>query len=73
MPSFVGPIKINSVEGGAVVQMGDCLYIAPKVATKALGGSGGFNTGDLIMTNNVISFTNAIDSDVFDQNVTANN
>ncbi|KQC47331.1 hypothetical protein AP057_01380 [Geobacillus sp. Sah69] len=73
MPSFVGPIKINNVGSGAVVQMGDCLYIAPKVATKTQAGSGGFNTGDFIMTNNAISFTNAFDPDVSDQNVAANN
>lgn len=40
MPSVVGPIKINNVSSGAVVQMGDCLYIAPKVATKTIAGSG---------------------------------
>ncbi|GCD83848.1 spore germination protein [Parageobacillus thermoglucosidasius] len=73
MPSVVGPIKINNVSSGAVVQMGDCLYIAPKVATKTMTGSGGFNTGDFIITNNGINLTNTFDSDAFDSNVAANN
>jgi spore germination protein PF len=73
MPSVVGPIKINNVSSGAVVQMGDCLYIAPKVATKTQAGSGGFNTGDFIMTNNGISLTNSFDPDQFDSNVAGNN
>jgi spore germination protein PF len=73
MPSVVGPIKINTVSSGAVVQMGDCLYIAPKVATKTTAGSGGFNTGDFVITNNGISLTNTFDSDTFDSNVAANN
>jgi spore germination protein PF len=72
MPSVVGPIKINNVSSGAVVQMGDCLYIAPKVATKTQAGSGGFNTGDFIITNNGISLTNSFDPDQFDSNVAAN-
>jgi spore germination protein PF len=73
MPAVVGPIKITNVSSGAVVQVGDSLYIAPKVATKTQAGSGGFNTGDFIITNNGISFTNSFDPDVFDSNVTANN
>jgi spore germination protein PF len=72
MPSVVGPIKINNVSSGAVVQMGDCLYIAPKVATKTQAGSGGFNTGDFIITNNGISLTNSFDPDQFDSNVAGN-
>ncbi|EZP78733.1 spore germination protein gerPA/gerPF [Parageobacillus genomosp. 1] len=72
MPSVVGPIKINNVSSGAVVQMGDCLYIAPKVASKTNAGSGGFNTGDFILTNNGISLTNSFDPDQFDSNVAAN-
>lgn len=73
MPSVVGPIKINNVSSGAVVQMGDCLYIAPKVATKTMAGSGGFNTGDFVITNNGISLTNTFDPDALDSNVAANN
>jgi spore germination protein PF len=73
MPSVVGPIKITSVSSGAVVNFGDTLYIAPKVATKANGGSGAFNTGDFMITFNGISLTNDFDSDAFDSNVKANN
>lgn len=73
MPAVVGPIKITNVSSGAVFQVGDTLYIAPKVATKTQGGSGGFNTGDFIITNNGISLTNSFDPDVFDSNVAGNN
>jgi spore germination protein PF len=73
MPAVVGPIKITNVSSGAVFQVGDTMYIAPKTATKTQGGSGGFNTGDFILTNNSISFTNSLDPDVFDNNVAGNN
>jgi spore germination protein PF len=73
MPAVVGPIKITSISSGAVFQVGDALYISPKSASKAQAGSGGFNTGDFIMTNNGISLTNTFDPDLFDSNVAANN
>ncbi|MCZ0755385.1 spore germination protein [Anoxybacillus sp. J5B_2022] len=73
MPAVVGPIKITNIGSGAVFQVGDTLYIAPKIATKTLGGAGGFNTGDFIITNNGISLTNTFDPDVFDSNVAGNN
>ncbi|MDC3413731.1 spore germination protein [Aquibacillus sp. 3ASR75-11] len=71
MPSVVGPIKINSV-GGGVVNFGDSFYLSPKSASKTSSGSGAFNTGDFICTNNGLNSTNVSDPDVADQNTTAN-
>jgi uncharacterized phosphosugar-binding protein len=66
MPSFVGIVKIISVGSGAIVQMGDSIYHSPKSTTKSYAGSGSFNTGDLAVTNNAVSSTNAFDSDGVD-------
>lgn len=71
MPSIVGPIKINSVDGG-VINFGDSFYLAPKSSSKTAAGSGAFNTGDFICTNTGFSSTNPIDPDVNDQNVSGN-
>ncbi|QDP39755.1 spore germination protein [Radiobacillus deserti] len=71
MPSAVGPLKINSVSGG-VVNFGDSFYLAPKSTSKTAAGSGGFNTGDFINTNNGWSSTVTNDPDAADQNVSAN-
>lgn len=71
MPSIVGPIKINSV-GGGVVNFGDSFYLSPKSSSKTASGSGSFNTGDFINTNNGLSSTNPVDPDVADQNTTGN-
>jgi spore germination protein PF len=70
MPSLVGPVKINSAEG--VVTFGDTLYSAPKSTTKTAAGSGAFNTGDFLITNNGLSSTNTYDPDAADQNVVGN-
>ncbi|MGG6432561.1 spore germination protein [Anoxybacillus sp. D401a] len=72
MPALVGPIKINLVASGAVMQVGDTLYVSPKVTSKTFAGSGAFNTGNFIIANNGISLTNTLDSDVLDQNVAGN-
>lgn len=69
MPSIVGPIWINSVSGG-VVKFGDSLTVSPVSSSKTSSGSGSFNTGDFIATNNWISATNSIDPDVNDQQTT---
>ncbi|RSK26360.1 spore germination protein [Bacillus sp. HMF5848] len=71
MPAIVGPIKIVSV-GGGVVNFGDSFYIAPKETAKTLAGSGAFNTGDFLATNNWLNSTNGVDPDVNDQNVSGN-
>jgi spore germination protein PF len=71
MPSIIGPVKINNVSGG-VVNFGDSFYISPKSASKVSAGSGSFNTGDFICTNNGISATNTVDPDFNDQQTVAN-
>ncbi len=70
MPSIVGPVQINNVEG--IINLGDSFYISPKGSSKSSLGSGGANTGDFYVVNNVISATNEIDPDASDSNITAN-
>ncbi|MGG3999435.1 spore germination protein [Anoxybacillus kestanbolensis] len=72
MPALVGPIKINLVGSGAVMQVGDTLYISPKITSRTFAGAGAFNTGNFIMANNGISLTNTLDFDASDQNVVGN-
>ena len=71
MPSFVGPIKINSISGG-IVNFGDALNISPKSASKSVSGSGGANTGNFHIVNNGISISSNVDPNVNDQDQTAN-
>ncbi|WP_449539398.1 spore germination protein [Ferdinandcohnia sp. Marseille-Q9671] len=71
MPSIVGPIKINSV-GGGVVNFGDSFYVSPKSTGKSYSGSGSFNTGDFLCTNNGVNATNTNDEDFADQLIKAN-
>jgi spore germination protein PA/spore germination protein PF len=66
MPSIVGNFKVISVGSGAIVQVGDAIYLSPKSASKTYAGAGSFNTGDLPVTNNAASATNTFDSDLVD-------
>ena len=66
MPSIVGNMKIVSVGGSGVVQIGDCIQISPESTTKTFAGSGSFITGDIPQTYNAISSTNTNDSDIQD-------
>jgi len=72
MPAIIGPVQIVNV-GGGIVQFGDTVYISPKSSTKTFAGSGGFNTGGLIVTNNGLSGTNVLDTNVIDQPIAGNN
>ncbi|GAE93621.1 protein GerPF [Gracilibacillus boraciitolerans JCM 21714] len=72
MPSIVGPIKINSVGGGGVINFGDSFYLSPKSASKSAYGAGANNTGDFLNTNTGFNITNAIDPDAVDQIVGGN-
>lgn len=71
MPAIVGPIKIISI-GGGVVNFGDSFYVSPKDSAKTYSGSGSFNTGDFICTNNGLNATNTNDDDIFDQVIKRN-
>ncbi|MEH7073668.1 spore germination protein [Neobacillus drentensis] len=72
MPAIIGPVQIINV-GGGIVQFGDTVYISPKSASKVNAGSGGFNTGGLIVTNTGLSGTNVLDTKVIDQPIAGNN
>jgi spore germination protein PF len=72
MPALVGPIQIVSV-GGGVVQFGDAAWLSPKTSSKTYAGSGGFNTGNFIVANNVVSGTNVLDANLIDQPTIGNN
>lgn len=72
MPALVGSIQIINI-GGGNVQFGDALNIAPKSNSKSNSGSGAANTGGFVMTNNGISATNQIDTDLIDQPNIGNN
>jgi len=71
MPAINGATIINSVDGGTV-NFGDAFYISPKSSSKTNSGSGGFNTGSFINTNNVVSVTGTNDPDASDQPTVAN-
>lgn len=71
MPAIVGPIQIVNV-GGGVVHFGDAGWISPKANSKSYSGSGGFNTGGFIITNNGISGTNVLDTNLIDQPTVGN-
>jgi hypothetical protein len=64
MPAIVGGIKVISVGTGAVVNIGDSLYISPKSNSKTFSGSGSFNTGDFPVTNNGLNATITSDNDI---------
>ncbi|SFA79484.1 MULTISPECIES: spore germination protein [unclassified Bacillus (in: firmicutes)] len=72
MPAIVGPVQIVNV-GGGTVQFGDTVIISPKSASKANSGSGSGNTGGFIITNNGISASNVLDTNLVDQPITGNN
>ncbi len=72
MPAFVGPVQIINV-GGGNVQFGDTLNVSPKSNSKTTLGSGGANTGGLVVANNGISSTNHFDTNLIDQPNVGNN
>ncbi|WP_040204487.1 spore germination protein [Neobacillus jeddahensis] len=72
MPAIIGPVQIVNV-GGGIVQFGDAVYISPKSSSKTNAGSGGFNTGGLIVTNNGLNGTNVLDTNAVDQPIIGNN
>jgi spore germination protein PF len=71
MPAIIGPVQIVSVDGG-VVQFGDTIYISPKSASKTNAGSGGFNTGVIIITATGLNGTNVLDTNLIDQPIVGN-
>ncbi|GIN62902.1 putative spore germination protein GerPF [Robertmurraya siralis] len=72
MPAIVGPVQVINL-GGGVLQFGDSLFISPKSASKSMSGSGAGNTGGFIITNNLISASNTLDTNLVDQPLVGNN
>lgn len=73
MPAIVGNISIVNVGPSSIVQIGDAIQLSPNSTSKTFAGSGSFNTGDFVNTNNAINNTNTNDPDVFDSNQTNSN
>ncbi|QED47183.1 spore germination protein [Cytobacillus dafuensis] len=72
MPAIIGPVQIIHVSGG-VVQFGDTVIISPKTASKSTSGQGAINTGGFIVTNNGLSASNVLDTNLIDQPIVGNN
>jgi spore germination protein PF len=72
MPAIIGPVQITTVSGG-IVQFGDSLYISPKSNSKSVTGAGAANTGGLVITNNGVSASNVLDTNLIDQPTLGNN
>ncbi|MGI8386140.1 spore germination protein [Robertmurraya sp. P23] len=72
MPAIIGPVQITTVSGG-IVQFGDALYISPKSNAKSVTGAGAVNTGGIIITNNGLSASNVLDTNLIDQPTLGNN
>ncbi|WP_153124830.1 spore germination protein [Peribacillus tepidiphilus] len=72
MPAIVGPIQVVNI-GGGTIHFGDTLIISPKSASKTVTGSGSSNTGGFIITNNGLSASNVLDTNLVDQPILGNN
>lgn len=72
MPAITGPVQIINVDGG-IVQFGDAVFISPKSSSKSFSGSGAGNTGGFIITNNGLSASNVLDTNLVDQPILGNN
>jgi spore germination protein PF len=64
MPSFVGVLKINSIEGNFV--NGDTLVVSPTSSSKSYQGAGGGLNGDFSVSNSFISATLTADPDIIE-------
>lgn len=73
MPSAIlGSVHIDSMDGGSVVEFGDCLSIEPQNTSKIYAGSGSFSAGDFHIQHNIGSITKSFDPDVIDTSNVAN-
>lgn len=72
MPAIVGPVKINSVGNGGVVEFGDTLEIDPTNSSKTYAGAGSFSTGDFHWSCTGFSQTIVPDPDFADANNISN-
>jgi spore germination protein PF len=74
MPAIIGgPLHIANIGGSGVVHFGDSAITSPKSASKTFAGCGGFCTGAFVLTNNGISSTNVLDTNLIEQPTIGNN
>ncbi|WP_066307717.1 spore germination protein [Bacillus sp. FJAT-29814] len=74
MPAIInGSVTIDNIGTNADVQFGDISFITPKTASKAQGGSGGFNTGGGVIVTTGGSVTNYIDPSLINMPNYSNN
>jgi spore germination protein PF len=67
LPNLIlGPVVFNSNEG---IITGAAFNVSPTSTSKIVAGSGGFNTGYWVVTNNWLSSAGNVDPDVSDSNV----
>ncbi|MBM7659915.1 spore germination protein PF [Bacillus mesophilus] len=64
---ILGPVTFNNNEG---IITGAALNASPTSTSKVVAGSGGFNTGFWVSTNNGVSSSINTDPDVNDSNLT---
>ncbi|WP_139365118.1 spore germination protein [Litchfieldia alkalitelluris] len=67
MSFLLGPIRINNNEG--IVVAGNSFNVSPTSTSKTVAGSGSFNTGIWVNTNNGLSTSNSNDPDGTDSNI----
>lgn len=67
MPAIMGSIEIVTVTGEGILNFGDSAFVTPKEVSKTFGGSGGFSTGGLVVSNSLASGTNVADTELIDQ------
>ena len=72
MPAIIGPVEIVTVTGEGILHFGDSAFVTPKAVSKTFGGSGGFNTGGLVVANTIASGTNVTDTELIDQPMAGN-
>jgi len=68
MPAIVGAVKVVSVSGSGVFNIGDVYQINPISTTKTFSGAGSFNTGTRIHTSTHLNQTQVMDPGAFEQN-----
>lgn len=72
MPAYVGVIKIISMGGSSIFNIGDVNLMYPTSQAKTFAGAGSFNTGDGLSVYNHHSVTSVNDNDTNDQNIIGN-
>ncbi|WP_079529380.1 spore germination protein [Halobacillus hunanensis] len=69
MPAQVGMVKVLSVSGSSIFNIGDVYSMAPAASVKTFAGGGSFNTGTGIRVNIDRSATYINDREEIDQSI----